>query len=206
MSLGLWMLPLVGGAIGWMTNLIAVRMLFRPKRPIRIPLLGMTLQGVLPSRHAELAASVGRIAAEELLPVAELVERVDVAGLKEELQRAVAAHVEERLHTGMARLVPAQWRAVIVGYVRDLVAREADGLLDTVMERLRAQVEGRIDVAALVTEKILQLDLDSLEDLAVRIAGREVRAIVFLGALLGFFVGLVQMGIMLWLLPGPLAG
>lgn len=202
MTLAFWLMPVVGGAIGWVTNLIAVRMLFRPRRPWRIPLLGVTVQGVLPSRHAELAASVGRIAAEELLPVEELVERVDVAGLRVELRQAVTAHVEQRLEAGPSSFLPAQWRARLVAYVRDVVARETDVLLDSVLDRMKSRVKGQIDVEALVTQKIRELDLDTLEELAVRIASREVKAIVFLGAVLGFLIGLVQMAVM-WVLTSP---
>lgn len=206
MSLSLWLLPLVGGAIGWVTNLIAIRMLFHPKRPIRIPLLGVTLQGVLPSRHAELAASVGKVAAEELLPVHELVGRVDLQGVRTELLQAVAAHVEQRLRAGLGRYMPGQWRDTVVAYVRDAVARETEALLDPLLDRLRHRVAGEIDVAALVTGKLLELDLDGLENLAVRVAGRELRAIVLFGAILGFLIGLGQMAVMLFFLPASQAG
>jgi len=205
-SLSLWLLPLVGGAIGWVTNLIAIRMLFHPKRPIRIPLLGVTLQGVLPSRHAELAASVGKVAAEELLPVHELVGRVDLQGVRTELLQAVAAHVEQRLRAGLGRYMPGQWRDTVVAYVRDAVARETEALLDPLLDRLRHRVAGEIDVAALVTGKLLELDLDGLENLAVRVAGRELRAIVLFGAILGFLIGLGQMAVMLFFLPASQAG
>lgn len=205
-SLSLWLVPVVGGVIGWVTNLIAIRMLFHPKRPIRIPLLGVTLQGVLPSRHAELAASIGKVAAEELLPVDELVERVDLQGMRTELVQAVAAHVEQRLRAGLGRFMPGQWRDTVVAYVRDAVARETEVLLDPLLDRLRRRVAEQIDVAALVTDKLLALDLDGLEDLAVRVAGRELRAIVLFGAVLGFLIGLVQMAVMMLFLPGNPAG
>ena len=50
------MAPLVGAAIGWVTNFLAVKMLFRPRRPVRI--LGLTVQGLVPKRRRELAASI----------------------------------------------------------------------------------------------------------------------------------------------------
>ena len=34
-------MPLVGGAIGWVTNFLAIRMLFRPRLPRRV--LGLTV-------------------------------------------------------------------------------------------------------------------------------------------------------------------
>jgi uncharacterized membrane protein YheB (UPF0754 family) len=45
--------PAIGGVIGWITNWIAVKMIFRPLRPIR--LLGFRLHGLVPRRQADLA-------------------------------------------------------------------------------------------------------------------------------------------------------
>ena len=193
-------MPIVGGVIGWVTNLIAIRMLFRPRRPIRIPLLGVTVHGLLPSRQEQLAQSIGRAVAEEIISLAEVLDRVDIPGLREELVAAVSRHVEERLQGSMARLLPSQWRAALVGYVQDVVARETGLLMDSLIERVRGRVEETIDLEALVAEKILALNLDELEALVIRLAGQELRAIVVLGAVLGFLIGLGQMGLTLLLL------
>ncbi|MFO7311096.1 MAG: DUF445 family protein [Bacillota bacterium] len=206
MSLSFWLMPVVGGVIGWLTNLIAVRMLFRPKRPVRIPLLGVTIHGLLPSRHADIAASVGQALAEEILSIGEILKRVDMAGLRGELVQAVSRHVEERLEGGLGRYLPAQWRTALVLYLRDLINREADALIDAVIHRVHSRIEERVDIGALVAEKILALNLDELEELAVRLAGRELRAIVFLGGLLGFLIGLGQMGVTFLLLRAESAG
>ncbi|MBO8142184.1 MAG: DUF445 family protein [Firmicutes bacterium] len=206
MMLTLWLMPVVGAAIGWLTNSVAVRMLFRPKQPIRVPVLNLTFQGVLPGRRADLAASVGRTVAEDLLPVDELLSRIDPAGLKGEVVDAVLAHVAHRFEGGLSRLLPGQVRVMINGYVREIVVRETEVLFDSLIERLRERVGDRIDVEALVTEKMLELDLDGLERLAYRIAGRELKSIVVLGAVLGFLIGLGQMGFALWLVPRGAAG
>lgn len=196
------LLPVVGALIGWVTNAIAVRMLFHPKTPVRIPLTGLSLQGVLPRRHADLAATVGRTVAEELLPADAILDRIDLTTMKEGLLRTVADHVEERLHSGLPGLLPNNLRQTLAGYVRRLVARETDTVLDAVFVEFQRSAASYIDVAAIVTEKIAELDLDELEQLAYRMADKELRAIVVLGAVLGFVIGLLQMVVMLVLLPG----
>jgi len=193
MDPALWLLPVVGAFIGWVTNVIAVRMLFRPKRPVRVPLTSLTLQGVLPRRHADLAASIGRTVSEELLPVAELVKRLDVAAIKEEMVAAVSEHVDRRLDTRVPKWLPSGVRTSLSSYLRGVVAKEADDLLNTLMADFERRISRKIDVEALVTEKLLQLNLDQLESLAVRIAGRELHAVILLGGVLGFFIGLLQM-------------
>ncbi|NPV27094.1 MAG: DUF445 family protein [Firmicutes bacterium] len=48
-------IPLISALIGWLTNVIAIRLLFRPVEPIKLPLLNYELQGLIPRRQAEIA-------------------------------------------------------------------------------------------------------------------------------------------------------
>lgn len=193
MDPSLWLLPPVGAFIGWVTNIIAIRMLFYPKQPVRIPFTSLTLQGVLPRRHADLAASVGRAVSEELVSVAELMSRLDIGAIKGQLAAAVSSHVERKLDAGVSRLLPRNWRDSLVAYLRDVIDRETDEVLDDVLAQFGSWASQQIDVEALVTEKVAQLDLDELEALIVRLAGKELKAVIVMGAVFGFLIGLIQM-------------
>ncbi|HAN93968.1 MAG TPA: DUF445 domain-containing protein, partial [Firmicutes bacterium] len=63
-------LPLVAALIGWGTNVIAIRMLFWPRKPLNI--LGWEFLGVLPKRQRELAKSIAEVVNDEILPMEEL--------------------------------------------------------------------------------------------------------------------------------------
>src|SRR5690606_36038370 len=59
------MFPLLGGAIGWGTNYLAIKFLFWPRRPLKVgPLV---FQGVIPRRRRALARAIGDVVATELL-------------------------------------------------------------------------------------------------------------------------------------------
>jgi uncharacterized membrane protein YheB (UPF0754 family) len=64
------------------------------------------------------------------------------------------------------------------------------------MERVVTRVEHRLDVSEIVARKIEGFDLSKLESLIYEISARELRTIEILGGVLGFLVGLVQVGIM----------
>ena len=74
-----WVLPLVwGGAIGYLTNALAIRMLFRPLT--RKYLFGIPVPltpGIIPRRRGELARSIGRMVSRELLSAETLRERLE---------------------------------------------------------------------------------------------------------------------------------
>lgn len=60
--------PIIGAIIGLITNGIAIRMLFRPLKPVRF--LGMTLPftpGLIPKEKSRIAKSLGDVVAGELL-------------------------------------------------------------------------------------------------------------------------------------------
>lgn len=201
MDAALWLLPAVGALIGWLTNEIAVRMLFRPKHPLKIPFTGLVFQGVLPKRHADLAASIGRTVADDLLPTAELLSHLDVQGFKSDLVRAVGDHVDDRIRGSVTRLLPTNVQTAISTYVREVVEREAETVMEDLLDHIGDEVVERIDVRSIVEQKMLELNLDELEQMARRIAGKELHAIVVFGAVLGFFIGLLQMLIVSLLLP-----
>lgn len=192
MNAALWLLPPLGAFIGFVTNVIAIRMLFYPREPVNIPFTPWTVQGVLPRRHAELAAGIGRTVARDLLSVPELLERLDVTEVKEELAASVGDYVERRLEGGLSKFLPSGWRESVVSYLKSLVAREADALLDDIVDEFSRRAGDRLDVEGLVTEKVMQLPPDELEALIVRLAGRELRTVVALGGVFGFVVGVLQ--------------
>jgi len=51
MAIKLLILAIIGGIIGWITNLLAIKMLFRPFHPINIPLINLKIQGLIPKRR-----------------------------------------------------------------------------------------------------------------------------------------------------------
>ena len=76
--------------MGWLTNWLAIRMLFRPREPLR--LLGWSLQGVIPRRHAQLAERIAETVEKSLLTQKDL----DKAMINlEKLEKAGSANQEE---------------------------------------------------------------------------------------------------------------
>ena len=57
-------IPFISAIIGWFTNWIAIKMLFRPQHPKRI--LFMTIQGIFPKNQKFVAEKLGHLIATEL--------------------------------------------------------------------------------------------------------------------------------------------
>ena len=79
-----WILPpLLGAIIGYVTNRIAIKMLFRPLNPKRV--LGVRVPltpGVIPRNRFDLARTIARMVSEQLLSPKALKEQLDSPKLK----------------------------------------------------------------------------------------------------------------------------
>ncbi|HEY8426222.1 MAG TPA: DUF445 family protein [Limnochordales bacterium] len=188
----LLMLPVTAALVGWVTNVVAVRLLFHPQRPVRIPWTRWSIQGVIPRRQAAIAASIGRLVEERLLQPRDLLASVD-GSLRAEVAAALEGYVVRRLEAALPGWVPSGVRSAVKRYAADRMRREADGALDSVIERLQQRLASELRVGSLVTERVRELELADFEASLVGIIGTELRWIEILGAVMGFAIGLVQM-------------
>ena len=84
-----WILPpLLGAIIGYVTNRIAIKMLFRPLNPKRVLGIHVPLTpGVIPRNRFDLARTIGRMVSEQLLSPQALKEQLDTPDFRESIAR-----------------------------------------------------------------------------------------------------------------------
>ena len=58
---------LISGAIGWITNWVAIKMLFRPHKEINFGLF--KIQGLIPKRRDEISENIADVVEKELISV-----------------------------------------------------------------------------------------------------------------------------------------
>ncbi len=119
--------PLIGAAIGYLTNTIAIRMLFRPLRPWRILGLRVPLTpGVIPSRRAQLADNIGTMVGSHLLTPADIQRAVEAPRFQAELQRLIDGWTAELLDRDLGplpSLVPGRFQPAFSAGVKILRRR-----------------------------------------------------------------------------------
>ena len=85
--------PVIGAVIGYFTNYIAVKMLFKPLHPVYIGKKQLPFTpGLIPKRKDELAAAVGKAVSEKLLTGEDLAQAIPAEAIKEH----VADHIWEQ--------------------------------------------------------------------------------------------------------------
>ncbi|MTI65199.1 MAG: DUF445 family protein [Firmicutes bacterium] len=188
----LLILATVAAMIGWFTNIIAIKLIFRPLYPIKIPILNFEIQGLIPKRKEEIAKSVGDVVEEELLNIRDIIERIiedeDISKIKFILKRRINKIVDEKLPA----LIPSSIKNMISEYVDEIVDSEGDKILKQLIEETIDNATERVSIADIVEEKINSYDIDKLERIIITIAKKELKHIEILGGVLGFFIGIIQ--------------
>lgn len=190
--LQLVVLPVVGAFIGWVTNWLAVLLIFRPHHPWRIPILGLVVQGLVPKRRKELAQAIGDIIEKDLLPVDQIAERLTGEKARDEVVAAIGESVQRRVAERLPPYLPRAIAVSLSAYLAEVSRREAARFLEQSRDKLLARTREALDFRKIVEDRIDGFSLVEMEKIVLRIASRELRHIVWLGAVLGFLVGFIQ--------------
>lgn len=191
----LW-IPWLTAFIGWLTNWLAIRMLFRPREPVGI--LGLRWQGLIPHRRIELAEKVADIVQNELLTkhvIRQELDRLDVHGY---VDGFIHNLVQDRLRAKL-KSIPLFGMIAGTGLINTLekVARDAvHEEIEPLRQRLADDLESHLQIRELVLARIATFEMWQLEEVVNRVAAREFRFIEWLGAGLGFIIGGVQVVIL----------
>jgi len=192
MTWKLLLLPIIGALIGWITNYLAIKLLFKPYKPIKIPLLNFKLQGILPKRREELAKKVGEIVEQDLLPKEELERELAGLEVKDDIKEAIVKIIDEKAEEKIPPFIPDNFKVMIINFLKEMVNRDLDPYLDQLMDKFKDKVVNEVDIAKLVETEIGNFEMKELEELALEVASKELKHIEVLGAILGFIVGIGQ--------------
>ncbi len=184
--------PLVGGVIGWVTNYLAVKMLFHPRRPVKI--FFFTVQGLLPRRRVEVAENIARTIEQDLLSVDDLSEALNKVGFEEEIRTRINDKIDEKLDYELLNKIPL-WKGLrlnVILPIKDIAVNEIIKYIKSYQTEFISGFKSKIDLRAIIYEKINNLDMERLESLVLKVAQKELRTIEVIGAVLGFVIGLFQ--------------
>ncbi len=188
---GWWVLPLLGIFVGWITNLIAIYMIFQPVEPRKI--LGLfTFQGLFLRRQKEAGEIYARVIADEVITLKNMGEEL-MHGPRSDRTRKM---IEDALRPAVDRAVGRARPAVRVAIgtreydaIRDSVAAEGAEYTMTPLVDEDFNREQSEKIHELFAERIRELPPADFSEM-LRSAMREDEWLLYLhGAVLGFFGG-----------------
>jgi uncharacterized membrane protein YheB (UPF0754 family) len=195
-----WMTPFVGALIGWLTNFLAIKMLFRPRQPRFI--LGFILQGVVPRRQRDLALKIGEVVEEELLKSEDILSAINTEELRGHLAAVIEARLDRFLREKLFRgefLFEKVLSREVVQRVKHTLITELVNLFPLEVEAAIKQLVEKVNIRRIVADRVVQFDFERLENLVYRVARTELFWVEISGGILGFIIGLLQV-LFLWVM------
>ncbi|QBM17090.1 hypothetical protein MARI_11960 [Marinobacter sp. JH2] len=187
-----WALPLGGFLVGFVTNWLAINLIFAPLRPRRF--LFWKIQGLFLRRQNEISDVWARLVAEELITV-ELVADAMVNGDQGNRTRAILQkHLRPMLDESLVLKMAAQVSVGMTGYA-DLkrvmndkaVIATKDVFADPAFKKERAPA-----VAAVLSEQMKALKPEDFQDILRPAFREEELQLMVVGGIFGAAAGLVQ--------------
>lgn len=187
--------PFITAGIGWLTNWVAIQMLFRPREPMRI--FFWKWQGLIPRRQQQLAEESAEIIEREILQQHMILHEIRKIELGPYLQEASRKIVWDRIGPQL-RAIP-----LLGSFINDstlakfevIAAASMKEEAGPLMEKVATEFEASVNLKQMIEDNIAAFDLDRLEAIVNQVAQREFRTIERLGAVLGFIIGCVQVAL-----------
>ncbi|MEQ8764593.1 MAG: DUF445 family protein [Planctomycetota bacterium] len=193
MGFTIWLFPFIGAAIGWFTNYLAVRMIFRPREPRRI--LGLRIHGLLPRRRHEFAQSIAETVERELVSSDDVRRVLSQPETHRHVVDVIGSKLDQAIKNRLTDLPPMVKMFVnddLIAKLRGGLVKELDSLVPEIMDGVLDNVEHQLDFKKMVHDRIEAFPMGQLEAIVLRIAKKELRSIEILGGVLGFLIGLIQ--------------
>ncbi len=178
---------------GWITTWIAIKMLFHPRKPIKI--FGLTIQGIFPKNQRQIAEKLGQVVGKELLSFKEIEEKVTNPENIEKLRPEIEAHIDDFLRNKIKEVFPMI--AMFIGektitQLKEAFLTELESLFPVLMKSYMNKLEKDLDLEKIVTEKVAGFSSEKLEDILQQITKREFQFLEFVGGFFGFLIGIIQ--------------
>lgn len=200
--IGILFMPVTYGFIGWLTNVVALKMMFYPMKFIGIPpFLGW--QGIVPRKATGLALKVVNILSEKLLKIEEFFEKIPSDKLGESYQPLLRENIPAMTHR-VLELLPPELKTKVGAKEAQIVANataESEQKLLQITTHLKEDVSKVFSFKNMVLRNLTGENTHLLVDLFQEIGKKEFKFIGASGWIFGILFGLIQM-VIWWLYPG----
>ena len=193
MILKCFLLVLIGAMIGWITNFIAIKMLFRPYKEINF--FFFKIQGLLPKRKNEIGKSIAEVVENELVSIKDIISEISADDLEKNMSGIIDKILESKLKEEILKNFPMAAFFLSDSMLEKIKGIIKQSILDNKEEMIRAFGESKVDIKKIITEKVDGFSLEKVEEIIISLAKKELKHIEYIGAVLGAVIGFAQFAV-----------
>ena len=175
----------VGTLIGWFTNYLAIKLLFRPYKEVN--LLFFKIQGLIPKRRDEIAVNISEVVEKELISLDDIAEKFQNSEFSEEMiDELLDKIIGEKLQKSILEKNPL---------LKMLIN---DSMIEKIISEIIKIAKEKIDFKEIMLSKMQNFSLKETEDIILRISKKELKHIEIIGGILGGIIAVFQFFVMLF--------
>lgn len=193
-----WVLPVFGALVGYVTNWLALYMVFRPLYPVRFG--PFVYQGIFLKRQKAVAAAYGEFFANHLITAEVLTNEVlsreaSVRRIQELIQREINTTVDDFRFQfkplAMATLGVKQFKGAV-----DFAAGRAFDLMRPLDKEAQALINTALQIESTLSTRLGELPVQDFHDLLHPVVEEDEWKLIVVGGVLGFVAGILQWTLM----------
>lgn len=196
MGLKIVIIILIGVLIGWITNYVAIKMLFRPYKEINLGFF--KIQGVIPKRKHEIGVRIAETIKSDVISMKDITGSLDKEKLGLHLEMIIDGLLKGKVKDEIIKIFPmaamfmsSSIEEKITSGIKNIVLSNKEA----VIEELFTVLEEEVDFESIIIKNVDSFSLEKLEEITFALAKTEFKHIEVIGAVLGGVIGAFQAAI-----------
>ncbi len=189
----LWTLPVQGIIVGYLTNYLALNMIFRPLRPQRYGFF--TYQGLFLKRQREVSKQYAHLVATKILTPKKIMEAILYGKAATDIMAMIAKSVAQAVDQ-TANLAKPVMSFTIGGerynQLKEYAIAKMTSILPESAKNLEDYLEDAMDLENVMSEKMANLPPEEFENILRSAFQEDEFLLIMIGAVLGAVVGFGQ--------------
>jgi len=188
-----WVLPLFGMLVGYFTNFLALKLIFRPLNPINFGKL--LIQGMFIRRQVEVASEYSKMVASKIITIENIFEYIIRGPGSEKLKSIVQKQIEFTINetAGIIKsLVEITTGSKLFLHIRNIACFRFMQELPMNIRHVFGYAENALDLEHILREKMIGLSPLEFESFLRPVFQEDETTLIIIGAVLGGMAGLLQ--------------
>ena len=190
---------LVGTLIGWFTNYLAIKLLFRPYKEMNF--LFFKIQGLIPKRRAEISLNIADVVEKELISVDDIAEKIEDMDISDGVvDRLLDKVIGEKLQKNILDKNPLLKMIINDSVIQKIKSYFKKSILENkeeIVEEIIKIAKEKINFREIILDKMENFSLQEIEEIILRISKNELKHIEIIGGVLGGIIAVFQFLLML---------
>lgn len=193
------LMVIVGTLIGWFTNYLAIKLLFRPYKEMNF--LFFKIQGLIPKRRAEISLNIADVVEKELISVDDIAEKIEEMDISDGvIDRLLDKVIGEKLQKNIMDKNPLLKMIINDSVIQKIKSYFKKSILENkeeIVEEIIKIAKEKINFREIILDKMENFSLQEIEEIILRISKNELKHIEIIGGVLGGIIAVFQFLLML---------